>query len=570
MRVTPGELQLELKSGATALEVDRIVARLGAKPPRDFLSGLGVTFHGESGDAPPVVDQNYQTNTPGIYVIGSLCGFPLIKHAVNQGYEVVDFIKGIETPYADQSLLEETLAILIQDQPLSDILSGIRDALPLLSELNDLQLREFLLDVVVHDIPKGQFVFKHEDYGDSVYLIYRGAATGVREVDGVQVDFNYPEGDYFGEIGMNAGRRRIFSVMASGERNHFIELPRSACLKWCASVRSIQEKIERSSIARELRAYLSVEFSVTDFERLLDEIDLRVFKAGDFLYQIDDEPDGIYLIRKGSVTISREENGREMVISYVPAGNYLGETSLLGGSKRSSNVRAAVECRTIFVPAETFSWLVETQPDFRRRNERKILDQISQNEAKSASAISVDQIVSHGLGEATDMLLVDENLCIRCYNCERACASTHGGTSRLDLDAGTTMGVVRIPTSCRHCEHPHCMSDCPTDAVRRSPTGEVVIDDNCIGCGNCVQNCPYGVIRLEDAQRSKGSALQRFLIRIGIADTDQPAGQRQKQLAVKCDMCAEIPTGPACVNACPTGAAARATPETAFELVDAR
>ena len=31
--------------------------------------------------------------------------------------------------------------------------------------------------------------------------------------------------------------------------------------------------------------------------------------------------------------------------------------------------------------------------------------------------------------------------------------------------------------------------------------------------------------------------------------------------AVKCDMCKDLPQGPACVSACPTGAALRVSPE---------
>jgi Fe-S-cluster-containing hydrogenase component 2 len=34
-----------------------------------------------------------------------------------------------------------------------------------------------------------------------------------------------------------------------------------------------------------------------------------------------------------------------------------------------------------------------------------------------------------------------------------------------------------------------------------------------------------------------------------------------RKRAVKCDMCANLPAGPACVRACPTGAAARLSPE---------
>ena len=40
--------------------------------------------------------------------------------------------------------------------------------------------------------------------------------------------------------------------------------------------------------------------------------------------------------------------------------------------------------------------------------------------------------------------------------------------------------------------------------------------------------------------------------------------------AVKCDMCKDLAGGPACVRACPTGAADRVSPQTFVELVTAR
>jgi Fe-S-cluster-containing hydrogenase component 2 len=41
----------------------------------------------------------------------------------------------------------------------------------------------------------------------------------------------------------------------------------------------------------------------------------------------------------------------------------------------------------------------------------------------------------------------------------------------------------------------------------------------------------------------------------------QHAAGEQAKLAIKCDMCSGIEGGPACVRACPTGAAIRVAPE---------
>src|SRR5690606_3180230 len=160
-------------------------------------------------------------------------------------------------------------------------------------------------------------------------------------------------------------------------------------------------------------------------------------------------------------------------------------------------------------------------------------------------------------------LLIDESLCVRCDNCEKACAETHAGTSRLDREAGPTFAEVHVPTSCRHCEHPHCMKDCPPDAIHRAPDGEVFIADNCIGCGNCQQNCPYGVIQMADTSDKTSGLLSWLMFGAGPAPGQAKKSAAKKsdgdaiKKAVKCDMCKDIKGGAACVRACPTGAAIR-------------
>ena len=181
-------------------------------------------------------------------------------------------------------------------------------------------------------------------------------------------------------------------------------------------------------------------------------------------------------------------------------------------------------------------------------------------------------LMRQGLGEATDVLVIDESLCVGCDNCEKACAETHGGVSRLDREAGATYANVHIPTSCRHCEHPHCMKDCPPDAIRRSESGEVYINDNCIGCGNCEANCPYGVIHMVSTRRRSAACCRGSCSAAGswrAAGYEPSAAAKEKgKKAVKCDACVGIDGGPACVRACPTGAAIRIGPEQFVDLVE--
>jgi Fe-S-cluster-containing dehydrogenase component len=50
-----------------------------------------------------------------------------------------------------------------------------------------------------------------------------------------------------------------------------------------------------------------------------------------------------------------------------------------------------------------------------------------------------------------------------------------------------------VPKLCNLCEHSPCTQVCPVGATFEAPDGAVLIDKNyCIGCGFCIQACPYG------------------------------------------------------------------------------
>jgi tetrathionate reductase subunit B len=51
-----------------------------------------------------------------------------------------------------------------------------------------------------------------------------------------------------------------------------------------------------------------------------------------------------------------------------------------------------------------------------------------------------------------------------------------------------------VPKLCNQCENPPCVQVCPVGATYKTPDGVILIDRSwCIGCGYCIQSCPYGV-----------------------------------------------------------------------------
>ena len=94
-----------------------MIGRLGAIPPRKLVEGFGIRFGSKDPTALPELSPTYQSSVPGLYVVGALGGYPLIKQAMNQGYEAVESICGRVVVPADQPLLEKRFATVLQAYP---------------------------------------------------------------------------------------------------------------------------------------------------------------------------------------------------------------------------------------------------------------------------------------------------------------------------------------------------------------------------------------------------------------------------------------------------------------------
>ena len=116
---------------------------------------------------------------------------------------------------------------------------------------------------------------------------------------------------------------------------------------------------------------------------------------------------------------------------------------------------------------------------------------------------------------------IDTKKCIGCGACTRACRAENDVPEKVHrtwveryrisedgevhVDDGTQVpgdvflekdGTPRkaffVPKLCNHCEKSVCSQVCPVGASYTTEDGVVLVDhERCIGCGYCVQACPY-------------------------------------------------------------------------------
>ena len=148
----------------------------------------------------------------------------------------------------------------------------------------------------------------------------------------------------------------------------------------------------------------------------------------------------------------------------------------------------------------------------------------------------------------------DSARCIGCMTCMAACLRVHHESNpniipRLDL---VTTPKVSSPVSCHHCEDAPCVKVCPTGCISDEVLQVGIKSNKCIGCMSCMHACPFGAIKI--AERPKFARIEGDEFEIGKA-----------QVALKCDLCANLAKSPTCVEVCLTKSLSLKECDTAIE-----
>ena len=194
---------------------------------------------------------------------------------------------------------------------------------------------------------------------------------------------------------------------------------------------------------------------------LSEQVQTRKLKAGETLFSAGEDGSTAYLVRIGNIALNRE--GGRQILSQHYAGELVGQMAVMGSPTRRDDAVAVVRSEVIEIPREVFLELAGSSSATvgLQQGLKSTLVGSTQLAARPEAGRAIGFLMQEGYGEATNALVIDDALCVGCDNCERACADTHDGISRLDRAAGPSKAGLHIPTSCRHCEIPHCMKDVP-------------------------------------------------------------------------------------------------------------
>lgn len=390
------------------------------------------------------------------------------------------------------------------------------------------------------------------------------------------------KGQLFGEISALSRMPRTATVIASAKKAKLLEFSWEGLRDIMRYDTALKNQIDRIYRKNSLKSFLMNHelfnhLDESQFDQLCNEAQLETYgdynwsgaykklaKDGDpttnssepLIAKEGEYSNGIYMIRAGFCRVSQKYGNGDRTLNYIGAGGMFGYGEIANHWKNPNQdlvcrytLRSLGYAHLIFIPTSTLgkyanrSLQADDFPSGSAWETETNREDIEENEVPPASLMEF--MGEHRFFNGTMSMVIDMDLCTRCDDCVRACASAHDGNPRF-LRHGPMIENLMVANACMHCVDPVCMIGCPTGAIHRSSFGgEVVINPaTCIGCGTCAANCPYDSIRMVEVRSSKGQFL--------VDDEQQPILK-----ATKCDLCVEQQGGPACQNACPHNALSR-------------
>jgi hypothetical protein len=106
---------------------------------------------------------------------------------------------------------------------------------------------------------------------------------------------------------------------------------------------------------------------ILDVRSRLQSVVERRFKTGDVVFKQGDFPDRLYLIGRGEAEVIRTDQGKDIVLARLKAGEFFGEMGILGNTPRTATVKAATDLETLSIHRNYFGPLLAYLPAWRER-----------------------------------------------------------------------------------------------------------------------------------------------------------------------------------------------------------
>jgi CRP-like cAMP-binding protein len=106
--------------------------------------------------------------------------------------------------------------------------------------------------------------------------------------------------------------------------------------------------------------------TVEEFIRIIDQLQVKVFEAGDLIISEGDHGDSFFVITRGMAVVTKKDpKGKEIEVAELGEGNFFGEFAFLAESDRRASVRAKDELEVLEFSRTKLDELIKEYPRVR-------------------------------------------------------------------------------------------------------------------------------------------------------------------------------------------------------------
>ena len=131
---------------------------------------------------------------------------------------------------------------------------------------------------------------------------------------------------------------------------------------------------------------------IENLDFFLSKCHRRRYPSKSTIIYAGDKADVLYYVVKGTVCVLVEEqkNNKEMVITYLNAGEFFGEMGLFEDGVRSAWIKAKTDCKISEISYSKFRELSNTNPKFMRALTKQITSRLKETTKKASSLAFLD------------------------------------------------------------------------------------------------------------------------------------------------------------------------------------
>ncbi len=278
--------------------------------------------------------------------------------------------------------------------------------MPLFEGLPEEVLATIASRLLLLHVPAGDTIFAEGARAEAMYLVDAGEVELFQEAGRRrEVLARIGPGGFFGEMALITGRPRSATAIATRDtnlwvlyRNEFESLVMSHPAIASTVGRGLSERLAEAGgahIERHLRHISLLQGLSGDALREIAEyLHPMRYRAEEVIYHQGDAPDFLYLIESGRVSLLVEEDGVEVPVTILSAGDFFGEQAVLTGERRAMTAQALTDIDAWLLLPNDFKTLVMRYPQLALNLSQNLEMRLQQTATQTLKSLQVESIAA--------------------------------------------------------------------------------------------------------------------------------------------------------------------------------